>query len=149
MANPDYQATVADLQAWEEEHSPVPLGAIFLVRTGFAARWPNALEYLGTDQRGDAAVSQLHFPGIHPELARELVRRQVSAVGLDTASLDYGQSSDFMSHRILSEANIPGFENLADLSGLPATGAFVVALPMKIKGGSGGPLRIVAFVQGR
>ena len=72
--------------------------------------------------------------------------REIGADGLDTPSIDYGQSKDFMTHRVLFERDIPGFENVANLDGLPPTGATVVALPMKIEGGSGGPLRIVAFV---
>ena len=63
-----------------------------------------------------------------------------------TASIDYGQSSLFESHRILFAKNIPAFENVAALDQLPPTGAYIIALPMKIKGGSGGPLRIVAWV---
>ncbi|RYY93552.1 MAG: cyclase family protein, partial [Chitinophagaceae bacterium] len=66
--------------------------------------------------------------------------------GLDTPSLDYGQSTDFRTHRLLLGQNIPGFENVANLDSLPATGAYVIALPVKIKGGSGGPLRIVAWL---
>jgi kynurenine formamidase len=96
---------------------------------------------------GQGAVAKLHFPGIHPDTARFLgEERRIRAVGLDTPSLDHGQSKDFMTHRVLGERDIPGFENVANLDGLPPTGATVVALPMKIEGGSGGPLRIVAFV---
>jgi kynurenine formamidase len=72
--------------------------------------------------------------------------RQIAAFGLDTPSVDYGQSTNFAAHVILYGANIPGFENVAGLGQLPATGSYVVALPMKIEGGSGGPLRIVAFL---
>jgi kynurenine formamidase len=145
-ADPDYQLSAADIEAWETDHGPIAGGSIVLVRTGYARYWPDAGQYLGTAERGAGAVPKLHFPGIHPDAAELLVARGIAAVGLDTASVDYGQSTDFMTHRILYEANIPGFENLADLSGLPATGAFIVALPMKIAGGSGAPLRIVAFV---
>jgi kynurenine formamidase len=74
------------------------------------------------------------------------VDRKVRAVGLDTPSIDYGQSRTYPAHRVLFAANIPAFENLANLERLPRSGSFVVALPMKIKGGSGGPLRIVAAV---
>jgi kynurenine formamidase len=73
-------------------------------------------------------------------------QREVRAVGLDTPSLDHGQSTDFMAHRILSANNVPGFENVADLDRLPPTGAYVIALPTKIRGGSGGPLRIVGYI---
>jgi kynurenine formamidase len=143
----DYQITVADLKAWEERHGKIPNGAILLLHTGFARLWPDAKKYLGTDEKGTDAVAKLHFPGLHPDAARWLVsERPIKAVGLDTASIDYGQSTLFESHRILFEKNIPAFENVAALDQLPATGAYVIALPMKIKGGSGGPLRIVAWV---
>ncbi len=145
-ADADYQLSAGDIRTWEQLHGAIRPGEIVLVRTGFAARWPDAERYLGTARKGAEAVPLLHFPGIGPDAARLLVEREIAAVGLDTASVDHGQSTDYMSHRILYEANIPGFENVADLSGLPARGAFVVALPMKIGGGSGAPLRIVAYV---
>lgn len=143
----DYQVTEADITAWEESHGEIPQGAIVLFNTGFAARWPDAEAYMGTAERGAEAVAKLHFPGIHPDAARFLVRhRSVASVGIDTPSIDYGQSADFMTHRILFEHDIPGFENLANLDALPPQGALLVALPMKIRGGSGAPLRVVAFV---
>ncbi len=146
-ADADYQATQDDIRAWEAANGPIPQGAIVLFNTGFAGRWPNAESYMGTAAKGEAAVASLHFPGIHPDAARFLVRqRGIASVGIDTPSIDYGQSKDFMTHRILFEHDIPGFENLANLNALPASGALLVALPMKIKGGSGAPLRAVAFV---
>ncbi|HEX4899203.1 MAG TPA: cyclase family protein, partial [Pyrinomonadaceae bacterium] len=94
-----------------------------------------------------AAVAKLHFPGLHPDTARWLVtNRSIKAIGLDTASIDFGQSIKFESHQILFEKDIPAFENVANLDKLPARGFSVVALPMKIKGGSGGPLRIIALL---
>ncbi|MEJ2205413.1 MAG: cyclase family protein [Gemmatimonadota bacterium] len=144
---PDNMLTVEDLERWEEEHGPVPAGAILLVRSGWGRRYQDRTAYLGTSLTGPEAVPELHFPGIAPEAAEWLVgQRQVAAVGIDTPSIDRGQSSDFRSHVILYGENIPGFENVANLDRLPATGSYVVALPMKIEGGSGGPLRIVAFV---
>jgi kynurenine formamidase len=95
-------------------------------------------------------VAKLHFPGLHPDAARWLIaNRRIRAVGIDTASIDYGQSTLFESHRLLYERNVPAFENLAALDRLPARGAFVVALPMKIAGGSGAPLRAVAILPRR
>lgn len=146
-ASPDYQVSVEDLTAWEAEHGRIPGGAILLLRTGWGERYGDRAAYLGTARTGPDAVPQLHFPGLAPEAARWLVEnRSIAALGLDTPSVDYGQSGDFGSHVILYSENIPGFENVAHLERLPATGAYVVALPMKIAGGSGGPLRIVAFV---
>jgi kynurenine formamidase len=143
----DYQVTRADLEAWEKTHGRIPDDAILLLRTDFARRWPDAAAYLGTAERGDAAVPKLHFPGLHPDAARWIAaERAIAAIGIDTASIDYGQSTAYESHRILYERNIPAFENLARLDQLPPTGAVVIALPMKIGRGSGAPLRAVAIL---
>ena len=148
-ADPDYQFAVEDLTAWEAEHGELADGTALLVRTGWSSRWEDRTAYLGTDLTGPEAVPELHFPGIGPEAAQWLVdNRNVAAVGIDTPSIDYGQSTDFRAHVILYSANIVGFENLTNLDRLPATGAGIVALPMKIEGGSGGPLRVVGWVPG-
>jgi kynurenine formamidase len=148
-ANPDYRVSVADVEAFERDHGRIPDGAIVVLRTGFARRWPDAAAYLGTADRGEGAVPTLHFPGLDPEAARWIVaHRPIAAIGLDTASIDYGQSTTFDSHRVLFEHDIPAFENLANLDRLPAVGATVIALPMKIRGGSGGPLRALAVLPG-
>ena len=143
----DYQATTRDLQRFEEQHGQIPPDAIVLIRTGFASRWPGAERYLGTTERGAEGVRKLHFPGLHPDAARWLVaNRPIGAIGIDTASIDYGQSTLFESHRALYAQDIPAFENLASLERLPARGAFIVALPMKIADGTGAPLRAVAIL---
>jgi kynurenine formamidase len=145
--NPDYLVTVEDLTAWEGAHGRLQDDVLLLLRTGWSRFWPDRLRYLGTDKTGPEAVASLHFPGIDSLAARWLAtERKVRAVGIDTPSLDFGQSTSFTTHQVLFAANIPGFENVASLEQLPATGAWVIALPMKIKGGSGGPLRIVAAV---
>lgn len=149
-ASPDYQVTVDDLQRFTDEYGPIPDGSVVLIRTGWGARWNNRASYLGTALTGAAAIPNLHFPGIGAEAAAWLADQgNVSAVGIDTPSIDHGQSSDFAAHVALYKHNIPGFENVAALDQLPPTGAFVVALPMKIAGGSGAPLRIVAYVPGK
>jgi kynurenine formamidase len=143
----DYQVTVPDLERTEREGGPIPAGAIVLIRTGFSRRWPDAAAYLGTAERGEAGVRNLHFPGLHPDAAKWLVaNRSIKAIGIDTASIDYGQSTQYETHRALFERNIPAFENLTSLEQLPPRGAHVIALPMKITGGSGGPLRAIAIV---
>jgi kynurenine formamidase len=148
--NRDYQVTVDDFKNWERRNGRIANGSIVLLRTGFGKFYPDHKKYLGTDQRGDKAVADLHFPGLLPEAAKWLTtNRNVKAIGLDTPSIDYGQSTLFESHRILFEKNIPAFENVANLDQLPLQGFSIVALPMKIKGGSGGPLRMIAIVPGR
>ncbi len=142
-----YQVTVADIQQAEAQDGPIPSDAIVLLRTGFSRRWPEAAQYLGTAERGPDAVAKLRFPGLHPDAARWLVaNRQIRAIGIDTASIDYGPSTQYESHRALFEREIPAFENLTSLERLPARGAVIVALPMKIGGGSGAPLRAIAFL---
>jgi len=147
QAHADYLVTARDLRAWEASHGDLPNGGILLLRTGWGSRWGDRASYLGTDLEGPEAVPELHFPGLAPEAAEWLTaNRGIVAVGIDTPSIDYGQSTDFRAHVALYSENIAGFENVANLELLPETGSYVVALPMKIEGGSGGPLRIVAFV---
>lgn len=144
-ANADYRLTADDVRTWESQHGTIAAGTIVLLRTGWGARWPDRKQYFGDDTPG--ATDNLHFPSYGEDAARLLVTdRRVAALGVDTASIDYGQSKDFIVHRVANGADVPGFENIANLESLPARGAFVIALPMKIAGGSGGPLRIVAAV---
>ena len=144
-ADPVYEVTSDDLVAWERSHGRQLVDVIVLLRTGWAAKWGDREAYLGTAATGPDAVAQLRFPGLAPEAAQWLVdHRRPKAVGIDTASIDHGPSTLFGSHVALCTGNVPIFENLADLGPLPAEGAFVAALPMKIAGGSGGSLRVVA-----
>jgi len=143
--DPDYRVSVADLEAWEKKNGRMPQGAIVLMFSGWGARWPDKKTYLGTDQPGD--VANLHFPGFSKEAAEFLVsQREIDAIGVDTPSIDYGQSQDFIVHQIINGANKPGLENVAQLDKLPAKGATLIALPMKIAKGSGGPVRIIAVL---
>jgi kynurenine formamidase len=143
--DPDLAVAVAHLERHERAHGPIPAGAIVLVRTGWGARWPDRRRYLGDDTPGDA--SRLHFPGVSGAAATWLVQqRRIDAIGIDTASIDNGPSRHFEAHQVLSAAGVPVFENVAGLERLPATGANVIALPMKIAGGTGGPLRMIAVL---
>lgn len=140
----DYRLTPANVTAWEARHGRIPAGAIVLLRTGWSERWPDRLRYFGNASTSDA--SDLHFPSYGAEAVKVLIERQVSALGVDTASIDHGPSHDFPVHRLTAAANIGGLENLDHLDVIPETGAWVVALPMKIAGGTGGPLRAVALL---
>jgi len=146
-SDPDCLVEVADLRRHEARRGRIPGGAIVLLRTGYGARWPDPAAYLGTAERGAEAVAKLRFPGLHPEAARFLAdERRIDAVGIDTASIDRGRSTGFEAHRELAERNVPILENVAHLDALPEAPFTVVALPMKIGGGSGGPVRIVAIL---
>ncbi len=141
----DYRLTAEDVTAWEGLHGRIQEDSIVLLRTGWGKRWPDRKLFLGDDRPLDA--SNLHFPSYGREAAELLVKeRKVSVLGVDTASIDHGPSKDFVVHRIANEGNVAGLENIANLELVPETGAFLIALPMKIAGGSGGPTRIAAFV---
>ena len=142
--DPDYRLTPADLTLFEQRNGRIPRGSIVLLRTGWASRWPDAREYLGDDTVGDA--SKLHFPSFGEEVVAELLERGAAMLGVDTASIDHGPSSDFRVHRLVAGEGVPGLENLASLDELPEVGAWLIALPMKIGGGSGGPVRVIALV---
>jgi kynurenine formamidase len=148
-ANADYLITVADVEAWEKTNGKIPDNAVLLFKTGWGKYYPDAAKYIGTAEKGAAALPKLHFPSISPELAEWLVKnRNIKAIGIDTASVDYGQSKDFKTHQIIYAENIIGFENVANIEKLPVKGAYIIALPMKIKDGTGGPLRLIAWLPG-
>ncbi|HET7435202.1 MAG TPA: cyclase family protein [Thermoanaerobaculia bacterium] len=143
--NADYRLTAADITTWESQHGRIDAGTIVLLRTGWGSRYGNRKAYFGDDTPGD--VAHLHFPSYGEDAARLLVaERHVAAIGVDTPSIDYGQSANFIVHQVANGAGVPGFENVAHLEQVPVRGAWVIALPMKIAKGSGGPLRIVAAV---
>ncbi len=148
IKNPEYLIRIEDFTNWEkEENMKIPEGTIILLETGFSKFYPDKLKYLGTDERGEEAIKKLHFPGLSPQAAKWLVEnRNIHAIGIDSPSIDYGQSQTFESHVILLSNNIPAFENLTNLDKLPVKDFQVIALPMKIKGGSGAPLRIIAIL---
>jgi len=146
------------LTAWEKwQGRAIPKGAFILVYTGWGKYYKDEEKYLGNSKRN---ASDLHFPSLHPDAATFLVEHPslFSMVGVDTASIDFGPSTDFASHQILLGANIPGLENLANLDKLAAElgdaggnnsnrkTIEIIALPMKIGDGSGAPVRVLAVV---
>jgi kynurenine formamidase len=137
----DYQLPAARVESWEKQHGRIPEGAIVLLRTGWASRWPDAQKYRNQDAQG-----KMHFPGFSVEAVKVLIGRKVSGLGCDTMSIDYGASEDFAVHHLALGAGLYHLENLADLSALPETGAFLVAAPIKLEGGSGGPVRVFALL---
>ncbi len=137
----DFQLPAARVEEWEKRHGRIPEGAIVLLRTGWASRWPDAQKYRNQDAQG-----KMHFPGFSPEAAKLLIGRKVSGLGCDTLSIDYGASSDYSVHHLALGAGLYHLENLADLSELPETGAFLIVAPIKLEGGSGGAVRVFALL---
>ncbi len=146
-ASADATLSVDDIEAWEDRNDTLQEGSIAIIRTGWASQWPDWETYYGSSTPTDVAT--LHFPGISPEAAQALVNRGIFGVGIDTASIDPGNSSRFEAHQILAAANVFNLENLTNVDGLPEAGFDIIALPMKIKGGTGGPARVVAIVAQR
>jgi kynurenine formamidase len=139
--NADFQLPAASVEEWEKRHGRIPEGAIVLLRTGWASRWPDAQRYRNQDGQG-----KMHFPGFSTSAAKLLIERKVSGLGCDTMSIDYGASGDFAVHRLALGAGLYHLENLADLSEMPESGAFLIAAPIKLEGGSGGPVRVFALL---
>jgi kynurenine formamidase len=141
VKNADFQLPAASVEEWEKRHGRIPEGAIVLLRTGWASRWPDAQRYRNQDGQG-----KMHFPGFSMSAAKLLIERKVSGLGCDTMSIDYGASGDFAVHRLALGAGLYHLENLADLSEMPESGAFLIAAPIKLEGGSGGPVRVFALL---
>jgi kynurenine formamidase len=147
QADRDYQVSVEDFTSWEAANQSTLADKIVLIRTGFARYWPDREKYLGTTETGRAAVAKLRFPGLDPSAADWLItRRNIRAVGIDTASIDHGQTTNYPTHQRLCRDNVPALENVAAMDSLPAIGFTLVALPMKIGGGSGAPCRVIAVL---
>src|SRR6267143_338253 len=132
----DFQLPAASVKEWEKRHGRIPEGAIVLLRTGWASRWPDAQRYRNQDAQG-----KMHFPGFSAGAVKLLIERKVSGLGCDTMSIDYGASGNFAVHHLALGAGLYHLENLADLSKMPESGAFLIAAPIKLEGGSGGPVR--------
>ena len=137
----DYQLGAARVEEWEKRHGRISEGAIVLLRTGWASRWPDVRQYRNQDEQG-----QMHFPGFSAEAAKLLIERRVSGLGCDTLSIDHGASSDYSVHHLALGAGLYQLENLADMSELPERGAFLIVAPIKLQGGSGGPVRVFALL---
>ena len=139
--DPDYKLTVQKVLQWESKYGRIPAGAIVLLRTGWAERWPNAKLYRNQDEKG-----VMHFPGYSVDAAKLLLQRNVSGIGCDTLSVDPGNSTDFPVHHLVLGSEKYQLENLANLDKLPSAGAFLVVAPIKLEGGSGGPARVFALL---
>ena len=139
--NPDYQVTAADITTWEQQHGRIRPGSVVIVRTGWNSRWNSSKDYRNADAKGT-----MHFPGYSLEAAKLLVAHGVFGLGIDTLSIDYGPSADFPVHQYTLAHKLYHLENVANLEGVPAVGATIIAAPMKLEGGSGSPVRIIALV---
>lgn len=139
-ADPDAQLMPDDVLAWEQANGPLPAGALVAMRSGWDVRVGDPAAYLNAD--GDGV---LHFPGIHPDTSAFLIEeRDITGVGVDTISIDFGASADFGTHLTVLGAGKYGLESLAGLAGAPAAGAMLIVGGPKHAAASGGPSRVFA-----
>jgi kynurenine formamidase len=139
--DPDARLTIDDIRAWEQRHGRLPKGAAVFMDSGWEMRVGSSKAFRNPD-----AAGVMHFPGFHPDAAAFLLdERDVVGIGVDTLSLDFGPSKDFKTHTTWLPANRWGLENLANLSRIPPSGAWVFVGAPKVAGGSGGPTRVFAL----
>jgi kynurenine formamidase len=144
--DPDYLLRIEDVRAFEAEHGPLPRGGWLLYRTGWEARAQDAAAFLNANETGP------HTPGIDPECARWLAEESpIVGIGVETVGTDAGAAHSFEPafpcHNFMLGAGKYGLTQLANLDRLPAAGAVLVVLPLKLVGGSGSPCRAVALVE--
>ncbi len=144
-ADPDFLLTPERIEAWEAEHGRIPAGAWVLLRTDWSKRTDPA-DFLNADESGP------HSPGFRKDATEALIARGVLGVGVETIGTDAGQAGTFdppfPNHTFMHGAGKFGLASLCNLDRLPATGAVVIAAPLKIVEGSGSPLRVLALVEG-
>ena len=145
--NRDYLLSVEDILDWEKENGRIPEQAWVIMFTGIGtAYYPDKREVLGTDKTGQYAIAELSFPGFSPESVEYLVsQRTITGIAIDTPSIDYGRSKDFLAHRTLFAADKLALENIAQLDKLPLSGATLYVIPMYIRDGTGAPARVFAW----
>ncbi|CAG0913162.1 unnamed protein product [Notodromas monacha] len=144
-ADNNYAVSKERIIEWEKVHGRIPLNAVVLLYFDWERRWPSVVDMFNTPNPADNTTFK--FPGLDPDAATWLVSdRSIVAVGTDTPSIDRGQETQYRSHIILYDKNVYGLEMVANLSRLPATQFDVFIAPLKLAEGSGGPVRIAAFV---
>lgn len=141
--NPGYLVDVSDIARWEEAHGTLPQESVVIAYTGWDRRWHSQKEFRNPDAKGT-----MHFPGFSLEAAKFLVdARNIVGLGIDSMSVDAGNSNDFPVHYYCAEHSVYHLESVANLETVPAAGATVVVSPMKLDKGSGAPVRILALVK--
>ncbi len=139
-ADPDTVVTVADLRDHERRHGRIGDAAAVLMYSGWGSKVSDPHAYRGTGSDGT-----YHFPGFGADACEWLIRRRrVRALGVDTLSIDPGNSTTFETHKVLNGAERYGIENLANLHRLPPRGARISVGVLPFKQGSGGPARVLA-----
>ncbi len=141
-ANPDYLLPVAEVRAWEQRNGAVPAGNLALLFTGWQDKWEQPAAYLG-----EAGAGGMHFPGFGLEAAGMLLtERGIAGIGIDTPGVDGGQDDAFAVNRLVLEQPRIVLENLTNLDQLPPAGATLVIGALRLEGGGGSPVSVMAFL---
>lgn len=141
-ANPDATLDVSDIEAYESANGDIPEGAVVFMYSGWDGRWNSVEDFRNADAEG-----VMHFPGFSPEAAAFLLeQRSINGIGVDTLSLDPGNSSTFDVHVSVLGAGKYGIEGVNNLTAILGTGATVIAGVPRWEDGSGGPARLLALV---
>ena len=140
--NPDYALTVADVLAWEAEYGGISAGCVVILNTGWQKKWLDKSAFLNHDAQGIP-----HFPGFGSDATQFLLdQRQIAGVGIDTHGVDPGQDNSFTINRLVLEQPRIVLENLTNLDQLPPKGTTLAIAPLRLRGGSGSPVGVLAFV---
>lgn len=141
QADPDARLEPADIASWEQQHGPLPPGALVLLRTGWDRRWNDPVRYINADERGVG-----HFPGFSTAAAQLLLEQAaVAGLGSDTPGIEPGQDVHFSVNRLMLAKNRLVLENLTGLDQLPAVGFTVFIGLLALSGGSGSPCSVLAL----
>lgn len=143
-ANPDFLLTIDHVKAWEATHGPIGAGEWVVLRSDWDARAHDEAAFLNADETGP------HTPGPTAEVIEYLLAKGIVGWGSQCIGTDAGQAGGmtppFPAHNLLHKNNCFGLASLANLSKLPAKGAILIAAPLKIKQGTGSPIRALALV---
>lgn len=143
QVNDDYDYTLQrqDIENWEIRHGKITPSSVVIMNTGWAQRWPNLKSFLNEDTQGIK-----HFPGFSVDACHLLLERKVIGIGIDTFSLDPGNTKDFGVHYVMLEKGVYFLECLTNLDQLPAQGAFIGSFPLKVAQAPEMPSRVIGLI---
>ncbi len=140
--NPDYVLSIADIEVWEDRYGKIPDKCLVLLKTGWQAKWNDEKAFFNKDIRG-----AMHFPGFGVDATKLLIqKRNIAGIGIDTHGVDGGKDTNFTINRLVLAKPRIVLENLTNLEQLPFTGITIVIGILRLRGGSGSPVGVVALL---
>jgi kynurenine formamidase len=140
--HPDYALRLSDVLAWEQQYGRIPPKSVVLLFTGWQSKWSDQGAFFNQDASGG-----MHFPGFSREATQFLLKeRQIAGIGIDTHGVDSGQDTTFATNHLVLEQPRLVLENLTNLDQLPAIGTILVIGILRLSGGSGSPVAVLALL---